>query len=162
MPANTVAQISSIKNAEMELLAKNGTPPSDEEIAQATGLTTTNVRTLKKMNQQPISLQSIVMDDSTLEDFVPDIAVNRHPLRIIDNNNLHTTITQLLSELDEREQTVIKMRFGLEDNDIHTFIEISKILNLSSERIRQIEGTALRKLRIKGGPELLEILSHPY
>lgn len=159
MPANTVAQISSIRAAEMELIAANGTAPTEEEIAEKTGLTATNVRTLKKMNQQPISLQSIVMDDNTMEDYVPDEENNRHPSLIIDNHNLNTTIAQLMESLDERERMVIRMRFGLEDNEPHTFVEISKELGLSSERIRQIEGTALRKLRIRGGNELMESLS---
>ena len=118
------------------------------------------MRTLKKMNQQPISLQSIVMDDNTMEDYVPDEENNRHPSLIIDNHNLNTTIAQLMESLDERERTVIRMRFGLDDNEPHTFVEISKELGLSSERIRQIEGTALRKLRIRGGNELLESLSN--
>ena len=160
MPANTVAQIASIRNAEMEFIAANGTAPTDEEIAEKTGLSATNVRTLKKMNQQPISLQSIVMDDNTMEDFVPDEENYRHPSTIIDNHNLNSTISQLMETLEERERTVIRMRFGLDDNEPHTFVEISKELGLSSERIRQIEGTALRKLRIRGGAELLESLSN--
>ncbi|MBR0457976.1 MAG: sigma-70 family RNA polymerase sigma factor [Victivallales bacterium] len=153
MPANTVKQISQIRAAEQRALNATGELPTVEEIAQETGLSPAKVRALQKMSQQPLSLQSILNEDSTLEDAIPDQSALT-PNESADQSSLRETIAHMLETLDEREQKIIRMRFGLDSSEAKTLAEISNEIGLSSERIRQIEIAALQKMRISGAMEL--------
>ncbi|MBQ6472928.1 MAG: sigma-70 family RNA polymerase sigma factor [Victivallales bacterium] len=155
MPANTVKQISQIRQAEQHLLNETGQLPAPEAIASLVGLSPAKVRALQKMTQQPISLQSILGEDSTLEDIIPDLN-HQASSESADREALREAITQILDMLDEREQNIIRLRFGLDDGETHTLAEISALVNLSSERVRQIEASALQKMRMPAALELLD------
>lgn len=154
MPANTVSLISSIRQTEQHLLNQNGMLPSPEDIAAQLNISATKVRALQKMTQQPLSLQSILDDDTTLEETIPDSSSNSMQ-ETPDSESLQFVLHEVLNILNEREQMVIKLRYGLDDEKRRTLSEISQELGLSSERVRQIENAAIRKLRI---PEVIKKL----
>ncbi len=146
MPANTIAMISSIRQVEQKIISETGELPSADDIAKELGITATKVRALQRMTQQPISLQSSVDEDSTLEDNLAD--TNDTSLyEKIDGQTLRTALYQAMSELNEREQKIIKLRFGLEDEKPMKLSDVSVLLGVSSERVRQIEFKALTKIR---------------
>ncbi len=146
MPANTVQQINQINRMEQELLQKNGLLPSMEEIAEELNMAPARVRALRKMSQQPLSLHMIMNEDSTLEDMIAD-TVTPNPREAARQKGLQDSIKMALDNLDERERTIITLRFGLYGTECHTLAQLSQILQLTSERIRQIEAAAIQKLR---------------
>ena len=154
MPANTVAQISAIKQAEQQFLTETGQLPTPEQLAPLVGLSATKIIALQKMIQQPLSLHSMIDDDNTLEDIIADPTASSQSSET-EMNNLRESLNQVLSTLDERESTVIRLNFGLDDGKCLTLAEISKLLGISSERVRQIKGNAIQKMRV---PKLLSQL----
>jgi RNA polymerase primary sigma factor len=148
IPSNILRQLSGIAAAEQALLQELGHQPTPEQVARKVELPVARVRALKKMSQQMISLQSTIKSDgdSELEEFIADDA-GAAPFEQAASNILKEAIEQALHTLDEREQKVVIMRFGLDGEDPQTFEQISHHFNLSSERIRQIEFKALKKLR---------------
>lgn len=146
MPANTLQMLSKIKKCERELLMKNGVVPAAQEIAEQLNISAARVNALKKMAQQPISLQSIADGERNWNELISD-EKTLLPHEQIAVNSLHDVIKKALNVLDEKEQEVIIRRFGLNNKKSETLDEIGNRLNLSGERIRQIEQTALKKLR---------------
>ena len=122
--------------------------PSDEEIAKKMGIPVEKVRDVIKISQDPVSLETPIgeEDDSHLGDFVKD-PNSMTPEEYATNEILKEEIKEVLSTLQEREQEVLELRFGLIDGTSHTLEEVGKKFNVTRERIRQIEAKALRKLR---------------
>ncbi|NLE53509.1 MAG: sigma-70 family RNA polymerase sigma factor [Lentisphaerae bacterium] len=155
LPANTLRQVNQIRQAEQLLLQKNGDPPSAEDIAAAIDLSPARVRALLKMTMQPISLQAITNTDTNIQDLLPDDNAP-HPQDIAAQNTLQDSVKLALDSLDDREREIISRRFGLNGCEVETLATISKDLNLSSERIRQIEAAAINKLRTPGNLKFFE------
>ena len=147
MPANTVAQIASIKQAEQRYLTETGQVPSPEKLAALVKLPTAKIVALQKMVQQPLSLHAMIDDSNTLEDNIAD-PNTRPPDVVLDLQNIRSSLDELMSLLDERERTIIQLNFGLRDGKCLTLSEISKKMGISSERVRQIKTLALQKMRL--------------
>ena len=125
-----------------------GREPQPDEIAEEMGISPDRVRSILKMSQQPISLQSPVGDgdDAHFGDFLPD-ATAENPAEMTAKDLLRDQIHSVLQTLTQREREVLDFRFGLTDGFSRTLEEVGKQFNVTRERIRQIEAKALRKLR---------------
>ena len=148
IPSNMIREITQINAAEERLVQEGGAQPDAEAIAQAVDLSVARVRALKKMARQTISLQSTVNadDQSELSDFVSDQTV-AGPDELMATPILREAIGLAMNTLDARERRILTLHFGLDGNEPKTLREVSAEFNLTSERIRQIEFGALRKLR---------------
>jgi len=155
LPANTLRQVNQIRQAEQQLLQDTGDTPSADDIAAAIDLSPARVRALIKMTMQPISLQAITNTDTNIQDLLPDDNTPQ-PQDIAAQNTLQDSIKLALGSLDNREREIICRRFGLNGFETETLATISKDLNLSSERIRQIETAAIKKLRTPGNLKFFE------
>jgi len=121
---------------------------SQEELAKKMNLSVEKIRDIYKISQEPVSLETPIgeEDDSHLGDFVPDER-NMSPEDYATNEMLKDEISEVLLTLTEREERVIRLRFGLEDGKSRTLEEVGQMFGVTRERIRQIEAKALRKLR---------------
>lgn len=148
IPPNILRELSQITAAEEGLLQELGRPPAPEEVARRLGVPPARVRALRKMSQQMISLQSAVRPgaETELVDFVADEEEHAPEFQMA-QKLLRESIGDALHTLEEREREVLTMRFGLDGEDPRTFDAIGRGFGLSSERIRQIEFKALKKLR---------------
>lgn len=146
IPINTLRLLSKIRQCEQSLLQKNGVLPEHHEIAAKLNISSARVSALIKMAQQPISLQSMRHEDQDWEDSLADKKTVQ-PYEQIDFDALRDIVNNALNTLEDKEKEVLQRRFGLNDRPAETLEQIGQRLNLSSERIRQIEATALRKLR---------------
>ena len=148
IPVHMVETITKVKKASSQLLHKNGHDPSPEEIAQELDMSVERVREIMRIAQDPVSLETPIgeEEDSHLGDFIPDDDAPA-PAEAASLVLLKEQINQVLSTLTEREEQVLRLRFGLEDGRSRTLEEVGKKFNVTRERIRQIEAKALRKLR---------------
>lgn len=148
IPANMIREITQINAAEDRLVQENGSQPEAEAIAQAVGITVARVRALKKMARQTISLQSTVANDDQAEltEFISD-EITEGPEEAMAADVLREAVGLALDSLDERERRILTLHFGLDGGEPKTLREVSLEFRLTSERIRQIEFGALRKLR---------------
>ena len=131
-----------------QLLQENGREPTPDEIAEEMGITVEKVREIHKIAQEPVSLETPIgeEEDSHLGDFIPDEDAPA-PAEAAAFSMLKEQLVEVLNTLTEREQKVLKLRFGLEDGRARTLEEVGKEFDVTRERIRQIEAKALRKLR---------------
>ena len=148
IPVHMVETISKLRRAKLMLLKKNGTDPTNAEIAELMGITEEKVCEIEKISQDPVSLETTVgeEEDSKLADFIEDETI-KSPVECATENMLREQLAEIIDTLTPREQKVIKMRYGLEDGHTRTLEEVGKEFNVTRERIRQIEAKALRKLR---------------
>ena len=148
VPVHMIEQINKVSRESKQLLQKLGREPTDEEIAQQLGWPVTRVKQVKSVAREPISLETPIgeEEDSSLGDFIEDKEVE-NPANQTSYKLLQEQLRQVLSTLPEREQEVIKMRFGLEDGYSLTLEEVGLYFNVTRERIRQIEAKALKRLR---------------
>ncbi len=148
IPANKSTSIRQLYLAEQELEQKHGRKPTPEELAEETDMTLDRVRMLMDITKPMLSLEQPAGQepDTELGSFVEDNLIPQ-PKDVVATNMLSEKIEELLDYLSERETQVLCMRYGLRDNESHTLKEVGQVLNLSRERIRQIEKSALRKLR---------------
>jgi RNA polymerase primary sigma factor len=125
-----------------------GREPSPEELAERLGWPVARVKGVKNVAREPISLETPVgeEEDSLLGDFIEDKDVDSPAVAAADRM-LAEQISGVLSTLPQREQRVIRMRFGLDDGYAHTLEEVGYVFHVTRERIRQIEAKALRRLR---------------
>lgn len=148
VPVHMVETINKMARIQRQLTLELNREPSEEEIAKKMGITVEKVREVIKISQDPVSLETPIgeEDDSHLGDFVKDINAMT-PEEYATNEILKEEIKAVLETLQEREQEVLELRFGLIDGTSHTLEEVGKKFNVTRERIRQIEAKALRKLR---------------
>ncbi len=148
VPVHMVETINKMARIQRQMTLELNREPSDEEIAKKMGITPEKVREVLKISQEPVSLETPIgeEEDSHLGDFLPDENY-ASPEEYTQNQILKEEIKSVLMTLQEREQQVLELRFGLIDGTSHTLEEVGKKFNVTRERIRQIEAKALRKLR---------------
>lgn len=149
IPIHMIETINRINKIIRKGVQENGKEPDVEEIAKEVGLPVDKVKQVIKITKEPVSLEAPVGsdDDGKFGDFVPDDKAPT-PVDNIMKEDLQGQIDQILSQLNEREQAVIRMRFGLmEDASDRTLEEIGKELSVTRERVRQIESSAIKKLK---------------
>lgn len=151
IPVHMVETINKLVRVQRQLLQELGRTPTNEEIAAEMNIDVEKVREVRKIAQEPVSLEAPIgeEDDSHLGDFIederalaPDDAANQTMLR--------EQLDEILSTLSEREKRVLELRFGLTDGVPKTLEDVGKEFNVTRERIRQIEAKAIRKLRRPG------------
>ncbi len=148
VPVHMVETINKMARIQRQLTLELNREPTEEEIAKKMGISVEKVRDVIKISQDPVSLETPIReeDNSHLGDFVKDINAMT-PEEYATNEILKEEIKAVLETLQEREQEVLELRFGLIDGTSHTLEEVGKRFNVTRERIRQIEAKALRKLR---------------
>ena len=148
IPVHMVETINKLIRVSRQLLQEYGREPTSEEIAKEMGISVEKVRDIKKISQDPVSLETPIgeEEDSHLGDFIPDDDVPA-PVEAAAYSMLKEQLMEVLDTLSEREKKVLMLRFGLEDGRPRTLEEVGKEFNVTRERIRQIEAKALRKLR---------------
>lgn len=148
IPVHMVETINKLIRVSRQLLQELGREPKPDEIAAEMELPEEKVREIMKIAQEPVSLETPIgeEEDSHLGDFIPDEDAPA-PAEAAAYSLLKEQIEEVLSSLNEREQKVLKLRFGLEDGRARTLEEVGKEFDVTRERIRQIEAKALRKLR---------------
>ena len=148
IPVHMVETINKLIRVSRQLLQTYGREPSPEEIAKEMGITVDKVREIQKIAQEPVSLERPIgeEEDSHLGDFIPDDDVPA-PAEAAAFSMLKEQLVEVLDTLTDREQKVLKLRFGLDDGRSRTLEEVGKEFDVTRERIRQIEAKALRKLR---------------
>ncbi len=148
IPVHMVETINKLIRVSRQLLQTYGREPTPDEIAKEMGISVEKVREIQKIAQEPVSLETPIgeEEDSHLGDFIPDDDVPA-PAEAAAFSMLKEQLVEVLNTLTEREQKVLKLRFGLEDGRSRTLEEVGKEFDVTRERIRQIEAKALRKLR---------------
>lgn len=148
IPVHMVETINKLIRVSRQLLQEEGREPSPDEIAAEMGISVEKVREILKIAQEPVSLETPIgeEEDSHLGDFIPDEDAPA-PAEAAAFSMLKEQLVDVLGTLTEREQKVLKLRFGLEDGRARTLEEVGKKFDVTRERIRQIEAKALRKLR---------------
>ena len=148
IPVHMVETINRLVRTSRQLLQELGREPTTEEIAARLDLPVERVSEIMKMSQEPVSLETPIgeEEDSHLGDFIQDDNV-LVPQDAAAFTLLHEQLMEVLLTLTEREQKVLRLRFGLDDGRPRTLEEVGKQFNVTRERIRQIEAKALRKLR---------------
>ncbi|HEX4104448.1 MAG TPA: sigma-70 family RNA polymerase sigma factor [Candidatus Paceibacterota bacterium] len=157
IPVHMVETISKYTQVRRQLIQELGRDPLAEEIAAEMGIDVDKVRHIQKISQEVLSIETPIGDeeDSTLSDFIPDER-NATPSQLTARAMLRDLIKEIMVDLSEREQQILKMRFGLEDGISHTLEEVGKAFGVTRERIRQIEAKALEKIREHGKAGALE------
>ena len=148
IPVHMVETINKLIRVSRQLLQELGREPSPEEIAEEMNMPVERVREILKISQEPVSLETPIgeEEDSHLGDFIQDDNVPV-PADAAAFTLLKEQLVEVLSTLTDREQKVLRLRFGLDDGRARTLEEVGKEFNVTRERIRQIEAKALRKLR---------------
>ena len=148
VPVHMVETINKLARIQRQLTLELNREPTEEELAKKMGTTPDKIRDIYKISQEPVSLETPIgeEDDSHLGDFIKDER-NVSPEEYATNELLKDEIAEVLLTLTEREEKVIRLRFGLDDGKSKTLEEVGQIFGVTRERIRQIEAKALRKLR---------------
>ena len=159
VPVHVSENIQKVVRIKRQLIVELGKEPTNEEIADRMGTTAEKVREIMRASMEPVSLGAPVGEDgdSTLEDFIPDSthSVENEVAQI----RLTEQVQEALEMLPEREQRVLRLRFGLDDGRSRTLEEVGSEFHVTRERIRQIEAKALRKLNTnKASRELREYI----
>lgn len=148
IPVHMIETINKLMRVQKRLIQKLGREPEEKELAKEMDMPLDQVRAVKRMAQQPISLQSKVgdNDDAHYGDFIPD-QTSENPFEVTEGHLLKERLREILNTLTDRERQVVDFRFGLSDGYSRTLEEVGRLFNVTRERIRQIEAKALRKLR---------------
>ena len=149
IPIHMIETINRINKIKRKHLQETGKEADIETIAQEVGLSVDKVKNVIKITNEPVSLEQPVGDkeDGRFGDFIED-TTSLSPTDVVMNDDLNQQIDEVLSQLNEREQAVIRMRYGLlDDMSDRTLEEIGKELNVTRERVRQIESSAIKKLK---------------
>ena len=148
VPVHMVETINKLARVQRQLTLELNREPSEEELAKKMNVSIDKIREIYKISQEPVSLETPIgeEDDSHLGDFIKDES-NMSPEEYATNEMLKDEISEVLLTLTEREEKVIRLRFGLEDGKARTLEEVGQMFGVTRERIRQIEAKALRKLR---------------
>ena len=147
LPIHITEKLNKIKKAQRQLTQKTGRTPTVAEISDATGLTAQQVRDYLDRSRQPLSLDMRIGDnkDTQLSDLLEDDG--QTPEDFATQSSLKGDLRALMADLTSQQQTVVSLRFGLEDGKNMTLAKIGEVLGISRERVRQIEREALNKLR---------------
>lgn len=148
IPVHMVETINKLIRVSRQLLQELGREPTPEEVAEEMALSPEKVREIMKIAQEPVSLETPIgeEDDSHLGDFIPDDDAQA-PADAAAYELLKEQLKDVLDTLSDREENVLRLRFGLDDGRTRTLEEVGKVFGVTRERIRQIEAKALRKLR---------------
>ena len=148
IPVHMVETINRLIRTSRQLLQELGREPLPEELAKKLDMPVDRVREIMKISQDPVSLETPIgeEEDSHLGDFIQDEHV-QIPVDAATYTLLHEQLMEVLDTLTDREQKVLRLRFGLDDGRPRTLEEVGREFNVTRERIRQIEAKALRKLR---------------
>ena len=148
IPVHMVETINKLARVQRQLTQELNREPTEEEIAKKLGISLEKVREVYKISQDPVSLETPIgeEDDSHLGDFIKDERT-MSPEEYTEIGMLKEELSGVLLTLTEREEKVLRLRFGLDDGQCRTLEEVGQIFNVTRERIRQIEAKALRKLR---------------
>jgi len=148
VPVHMVETINKLARIQRQLTLELNREPSEDELAKKMNISIEKIREIYKISQEPVSLETPIgeEDDSHLGDFIKDER-NVSPEEYATNELLKDEIRDVLLTLTEREEKVIKLRFGLDDGKSRTLEEVGQMFGVTRERIRQIEAKALRKLR---------------
>ena len=148
VPVHMVETINKLARIQRQLTLELNREPSEEELAKQMNVSVEKIRDIYKISQEPVSLETPIgeEDDSHLGDFIKDER-NMSPEEYATHEMLKDEISDVLLTLTEREEKVIRLRFGLEDGKSRTLEEVGQMFGVTRERIRQIEAKALRKLR---------------
>jgi RNA polymerase primary sigma factor len=151
IPVHMIETINKVIKISRQMFLEMGREPRPEEIAERLRMPASKVRSILQLAQEPVSLETPIGDDedSTLGNFIEDTK-SPIPEHEVIKKDLREKVSQLLSQLSEREALVLKLRFGLDGYPEHTLEQVGKELKVTRERIRQIESKALRKLRNAG------------
>ena len=150
IPVHLHQRINFIKRKKQELSNELQREPSLDELAQACDMDPDKILEILKRDKNVVSLDTPIKDDedSSLVEFIPsDATLDDVVIYEVEQKNLREKIDELLTGLNDQEQKVLRMRFGLDDDDPKTLEEIGKVFGVTRERIRQIEAKAIRKLR---------------
>ena len=148
IPVHMVETINKLVREQRNLLQELGQDPTPEQIAERLDMTPDKVREILKIAQEPVSLETPIgeEDDSHLGDFIEDEVIE-NPVDYTTRVVLREQLDEVLDTLTDREENVLRLRFGLDDGKMRTLEDVGKVFNVTRERIRQIEAKALRKLR---------------
>ena len=148
IPVHMVETINKLVREQRNLLQELGQDPTPEQIAERMDMTPDKVREILKIAQEPVSLETPIgeEDDSHLGDFIEDEVIE-NPVDYTTRIVLREQLDEVLDTLLDREENVLRLRFGLDDVKMRTLEDVGKVFNVTRERIRQIEAKALRKLR---------------
>ena len=148
IPVHMVETINKLVREQRNLLQELGQDPTPEQIAERMDMTPDKVREILKIAQEPVSLETPIgeEDDSHLGDFLEDEVIE-NPVDYTTRVVLREQLDEVLDTLTDREENVLRLRFGLDDGKMRTLEDVGKVFNVTRERIRQIEAKALRKLR---------------
>ena len=148
IPVHMVETINRLRKVSRQLLQKLGRKPTEHEMSRHARMTLEKVREVIKISQVPLSLEMPVGDEdsSRLGDFVEDVGV-ASPNDVVMHGLLREDLEEVMASLSDRERTVLKMRFGLDDGRQRTLEDVGRYFQVTRERIRQIEAKALRKLK---------------
>src|SRR5690554_178775 len=148
IPVHMVGTINKMLRIQRQLVQELSREPTAEEIGEKMEITAEKVQQIQKISQEPISLEAPVgeEEDSSLGDFISDPNA-LDPYQYFINQALKKSLDEVLQTLTDREEKVLRLRYGLLDGKTHTLEEVGREFGVTRERIRQIEGKALRKLR---------------
>ena len=148
IPVHMVETINKLVREQRNLLQELGQDPTPEQIAERMDMTPDKVREILKIAQEPVSLETPIgeEDDSHVGDFIEDEVIE-NPVDYTTRVVLREQLDEVLDTLTDREENVLRLRFGLDDGKMRTLEDVGKVFNVTRERIRQIEAKALRKLR---------------
>jgi len=147
LPVHLIEESTRISRIYAKFMREKGREPAPEEVSKSIGLSVTRVTEILRAIQEPVSLETpILSEEKELKDVIVDEKAIS-PFKTLENNEASKRIEQALSSLSEREEKIIRMRFGIGVNSEHTLEEVGQFFNLTRERIRQIEIKALKKLR---------------
>jgi RNA polymerase primary sigma factor len=148
IPVHMVESINKVHRVQRQMLQQLEREPTVEELAVEVDMTPQRIREILRISQDPLSLNSPVgeEDDSNLGDFIEDLQADA-PAEMAARRMLNEAVLAALEELNEREQQVVRLRFGLEDGQARTLEEVGREFGVTRERIRQIESKTLAKLR---------------
>jgi RNA polymerase nonessential primary-like sigma factor len=149
LPVHLVEQVNKLARIKRDLHQRQGREPSDAELAEESGIPEHKIQDLLDHARDPVSLDMPVgsEEEAPLGDFIEDAEATDAENTVI-SSLLHDDLRRVLATLEDREQRVIRMRFGLDDGQPHTLDQIGRAFKLSRERVRQIEREVMGKLRV--------------